>query len=121
MPKPGAARHSRPPPKPGLIPTGVSDMPDAQPEILALIQRKIETDEMWAEAFGKLLTVDAVEQDGAVWDLLQSVNSSISWEAFCAENAPAFDLRARKAQQEAAAGQTLELNPDTLGYARPVS
>ena len=89
-------------------------MPAAQPEILAFIQRKMETDEMWAEAFGKLLSVDAAEQDGAVWDLLQSVNSSLSWDAFCAENAPAFDLMSKKAQQEAAAGQTLELNPDTL-------
>lgn len=89
-------------------------MPAAQPEILAFIQRKIETDEMWAEAFGKLLLVDAAEQDGAVWDLLQSVNSSLSWDAFCAENAAAFDLMSRKAQQEAAAGQTLELNPGTL-------
>ena len=86
-------------------------MPAAQPEILALIQRKIETDAMWAEAFGKLLTVDAVEQDGAVWDLLQSVNSSLSWDAFCAGNASAFARMSRKAQQEAAAGQTLELNP----------
>ena len=86
----------------------------AQPEILAFIQRKMETDEMWAEAFGKLLTVDAAEQDGAVWELLQSVNSSLSWDAFCAENAPAFALRSKKAQQEAATGQTLELNLDTL-------
>lgn len=90
-------------------------MPAAQREILALIQRKIETDEMWAEAFGKLLSIDAAEQDGAVWDLLQSVNSSLSWEAFYAENATAFDLRSRKAQQEAATGQTMELDPDTLG------
>lgn len=87
-------------------------MPGAQREILAFIQRKIETDEMWAEAFGKLLSIDAVEQDGAVWDLLQSVNSSLSWDAFYAKNAAAFTLMSRKAQQEAEAGQTLELNPD---------
>lgn len=88
-------------------------MPAAQPEILAFIQGKIETDAMWAEAFGKLLSLDAVEQDGAVWDLLQSVNSSISWDAFYAENAAAFALMSRKAQQEAAAGQTLVLNLDS--------
>lgn len=55
-------------------------MPAAQPEILAFIQRKIETDEMWAEAFGKLAGLEAPTQNAVVYWMLDDINQSIQWD-----------------------------------------
>ena len=55
-------------------------MPAAQPEILALIQRKIETDAMWAEAFGKLAGLEASTQNAIVYWMLDDINKSIQWD-----------------------------------------
>ena len=55
-------------------------MPAAQPEILAFIQRKIETDEMWAEAFGKLAGLEAPTQNAIVYWMLDDINKSIQWD-----------------------------------------
>lgn len=55
-------------------------MPAAQPEILAFIQRKIETDEMWAEAFGKLAGLEPPTQNAIVYWMLDDINKSIQWD-----------------------------------------
>lgn len=55
-------------------------MPAAQPEILAFIQRKIETDEMWAEAFGKLAGLEPPTQNAVVYWMLDDINNSIQWD-----------------------------------------
>ena len=55
-------------------------MPAAQPEILAFIQRKMETDEMWAEAFGKLAGLEAPTQNAIVYWMLDDINKSIQWD-----------------------------------------
>ena len=55
-------------------------MPAAQPEILAFIQRKIETDEMWAEAFGKLAGLETPTQNAVVYWMLDDINKSIQWD-----------------------------------------
>ena len=59
---------------------------DTQKQILKFIQQKIETDEMWAEAFTKLITLDEPDQNGAIWDLLESANDSIRWDELFAKN-----------------------------------
>ena len=53
---------------------------DVKKEILKLIEKKIDTDEMWAEAFGKLITLDEPDQNGAVWDMLESIKDSMRWD-----------------------------------------
>ena len=60
--------------------------PETTKEILKFIQQKIETDEMWAEAFTKLITLDEPDQNGAVWDLLESIKDSIRWDESFARN-----------------------------------
>ena len=55
-------------------------MPAAQPEILAFIQRKMETDEMWAEAFGKLAGLESPTQNAIVYWMLDDINKSIQWD-----------------------------------------
>ena len=53
---------------------------NTQNQILKFIQQKIETDQMWAEAFTKLITLDEPDQNGAIWDLLEDINNSIRWD-----------------------------------------
>ena len=57
-----------------------------QNQILKFIQNKIETDEMWAEAFTKLITLDEPDQNGAIWRMLESANDSIRWDELFAKN-----------------------------------
>ena len=54
--------------------------PNTQTQILKFIQQKIQTDQTWAEAFTKLITLDEPDQNGAIWDLLESANDSIRWD-----------------------------------------
>ena len=60
--------------------------PETTKEILKFIQQKIETDEMWAEAFTKLITLDEPDQNGAVWDLLEAIKDSMRWDELFARN-----------------------------------
>ena len=60
--------------------------PETTKEILKFIQHKVETDEMWAEAFTKLITLDEPDQNGAVWDLLESIKDSMRWDESFARN-----------------------------------
>ena len=53
---------------------------NTQNQILKFIQQKIQTDQTWAEAFTKLITLDEPDQNGAIWDLLEDINHSIRWD-----------------------------------------
>ena len=70
-----------------------------QKEILKFIQNKIETDEMWAEAFTKLITLDEPDQNGAIWRMLESANDSIRWDELFAKNPEKLQALADAARQ----------------------
>ncbi len=59
---------------------------DVKKEILKFIEKKIDTDEMWAEAFSKLIGLDEPDQNGAVWDMLQGINDSMRWDKLFEEH-----------------------------------
>ena len=75
-------------------------MPAAQPEILALIQRKIETDEMWAEAFGKLAGLEPPTQNAIVYWMLDDINKSIQWDETLERTADELAAWMEEARQE---------------------
>ena len=66
--------------------------PETTKEILKFIQHKIETDEMWAEAFSKLITLDGPDQNGAVWDLLEAIKDSMRWYKSFEEHPEVIDM-----------------------------
>ena len=70
-----------------------------QKEILKFIQNKIETDEMWAEAFTKLITLDEPDQNGAAWRMLESIEDSIRWDKSFAEHPEVIDLLIEKSRK----------------------
>ena len=70
-----------------------------QKEILKFIQNKIQTDEMWAEAFTKLITLDEPDQNGAIWRMLESANDSIRWDELFAKNPEKLQALADAARQ----------------------
>ena len=72
---------------------------DTQKQILKFIQQKIETDEMWAEAFAKLITLDEPDQNGAIWRMLESANDSIRWDELFAKNPEKLQALADAARQ----------------------
>ena len=80
-----------------------------QKEILDFIGKKIQTDEMWAEAFGKLITLDEPDQNGAVWDMLESINDSIRWDELFAQHPEVLDKLEEGARKSIEAGQTISL------------
>ncbi len=64
---------------------------DVKKEILKFIEKKIGADEMWAEAFSKLIGLDEPDQNGAVWDMLESINDSIRWNKLLEEHPEVLD------------------------------
>ena len=78
-------------------------------DILDFIGKKIETDEMWAEAFGKLITLDAPDQNGAVWDMLESINDSVRWDELSTQHPEVLDKLEEGARKSIEAGQTIPL------------
>ena len=70
-----------------------------QNQILKFIQQKIETDEMWAEAFTKLITLDEPDQNGAAWRMLESIDDSIRWDKSFAEHPEVIDLLIEKSRK----------------------
>ena len=72
---------------------------DTQNQILKFIQNKIETDEMWAEAFTKLITLDEPDQNGAAWRMLESIEDSIRWDKSFAEHPEVIDLLIEKSRK----------------------
>ena len=75
---------------------------DTKKEILKFIQNKIETDEMWAEAFTKLITLDEPDQNGVIWDLLEDINDSIRWDKSFTEHPEVIDLIIEKGRKSMA-------------------
>jgi len=75
---------------------------DTQTQILKFIQNKIETDEMWAEAFTKLITLDEPDQNGAAWRMLESIEDSIRWDKSFAEHPEVIDLLIEKSRKSMA-------------------
>ena len=76
---------------------------DAKKEILKFIEKKIETEEMWAEAFNKLITLDEPDQNGAVWDMLESIKDSMRWDKLFEEHPEVLDRiveEGRKSMEE---------------------
>ena len=59
---------------------------DVKEEILKFIEKKIDTEEMWAAAFSKLITLDEPDQNGAVWDMLESIKDSMRWDELFARS-----------------------------------
>ena len=73
--------------------------PETTTEILKFIHQKIETDEMWAEAFSKLITLDEPDQNGAVWDMLEAIKDSMRWDELFARNPEKLQAMADAALQ----------------------
>ena len=72
---------------------------DTQKQILKFIQNKIQTDEMWAEAFTKLITLDEPDQNGVIWDMLEDIDDSIRWDKSFAEHPEVIDLLIEKSRK----------------------
>ena len=82
---------------------------DIKKEILKFIEKKIETDEMWAEAFSKLITLDEADQNGAVWDMLESIKDSIRWDELFARSPELLEEMGNQALKDYKEGRTISL------------
>ena len=82
---------------------------DVKKEILKFIEKKIETDEMWAEAFSKLITLDEPDQNGAVWDMLESIKDSIRWDELFARSPELLEKMGEQALKGYKEGRTISL------------
>ncbi len=83
---------------------------DVKKEILKFIEKKIETDEMWAEAFSKLITLDEPDQNGAVWDMLESIKDSMRWDESFAKHPEVLEKLAEGALKSYKEGKTISLD-----------
>ena len=83
---------------------------DTKKEILKFIEKKIETDEMWAEAFSKLITLDEPDQNGAVWDMLESIKDSIRWDESFARSPELLERMGESALKSFREGKTISLD-----------
>ena len=82
---------------------------DVKKEILKFIEKKIETDEMWAEAFSKLIVLDEPDQNGAVWEMLESIKDSMRWDEFFARSPELLEDMADQALKDYKEGRTISL------------
>ena len=82
---------------------------DVKKEILKFIEKKIETEEMWAEAFSKLITLDEPDQNGAVWDMLESIKDSMRWDESFARSPELLDKMGNQALKDYKEGRTISL------------
>ena len=76
---------------------------DVKKEILNFIETKIDADEMWAEAFSKLIGLDEADQNGAVWDMLEAIKDSMRWDKLFEEHPEVLDRifdKSRKSIEE---------------------
>ena len=83
---------------------------DIKKEILKFIEKKIETDEMWAEAFSKLISLDEVEQNGVVWDMLEDINSAMRWDELFARSPELLERMGEGALKSLKEGKTISLD-----------
>lgn len=82
---------------------------DVKKEILKFIEKKIETDEMWAEAFSKLITLDEPDQNGAVWDMLESIKDSMRWDELFARSPELLEEMGERALKSLKEGRTISM------------
>jgi hypothetical protein len=82
---------------------------NAKKEILEFIEKKIDTDEIWAEAFTKLIGLDEPDQNGAVWDMLESVNDSMRWDELFARSPEVLERMGESALKSLKEGKTISM------------
>ena len=82
---------------------------DAKKEILKFIEKKIYTDEMWAEAFSKLIGLDEVDQNGVIWDMLEDINSTMRWDKLFEEHPEVLDRIVEEGRRSAKEEGTISL------------
>ena len=82
---------------------------DVKKEILKFIEKKIDTDEMWAEAFSKLISLDEPDQNGAVWDMLESIKESVRWDELFARSPELLEEMGDQALKDYKEGRTISL------------
>ncbi len=82
---------------------------DVKKEILKFIEKKIETEEMWAEAFSKLIALDEPDQNGAVWDMLESIKDSMRWDKLFEEHPEVLDRIEEEGRRSAKEEGTISL------------
>ena len=82
---------------------------DVKKEILKFVEKKIDTDEMWAEAFSKLITLDEPDQNGAVWDMLESIKDSIRWDESFTRSPELLEKMGNQALKDYKEGRTISL------------
>ena len=83
---------------------------NTQNQILKLIQQKIQTDQTWAEAFTKLITLDEPDQNGAIWDLLEDINHSIRWDELFEKHPEVLHKLEEGVPQSIKEGKTISLD-----------
>jgi hypothetical protein len=83
---------------------------DVKKEILKFIEKKIDTDEMWAEALSKLIGLDEPDQNGAVWDMLESINESMRWDELFARSPELLERMGESALKSLKDGKTISLD-----------
>ena len=64
---------------------------------------------MWAEAFSKLIDLDEPDQNGAVWDMLESINDSIRWDELFEEYPEVLDRIVEEGRRSAKEEGTISL------------
>ena len=82
---------------------------DVKAEILKFIEKKIDADEMWAEAFSKLVGLDEADQNGAVWDMLESIKESMRWDELFARSLEMLEEMGEQARKDYEEGRTISL------------
>ena len=82
---------------------------DVKAEILKFIEKKIDADEMWAEAFSKLIGLDEADQNGAVWDMLESIKDSMRWDELFARSLEMLEEMGNQALKDYKEGRTISL------------
>ena len=82
---------------------------DVKTEILKFIEKKIDADEMWAEAFSKLISLDEADQNGAVWDMLESIKESMHWDELFARSPELLEEMGERALKSLKEGKTISL------------
>ena len=82
---------------------------DVKKEILKYIEKKIDTDEMWAEAFSKLISLDEPDQNGAVWDMLESIKESVRRDELFARSPELLEEMGDQALKDYKEGRTISL------------
>ena len=82
---------------------------DTKREILKFIETKIDCDEMWAEAFTKLITLDEADQNGAVWDMLEAIKDSMRWDELFARSPQLLEEMGEQALKDYKEGRTISI------------